>query len=191
MAWVGEDTRQGVLPEESSAERPFSILDSATIAARRWRKRTAVTRARVRRIPRDTSAKEAGRRGGLVGIRAETSSDKTSPNGNAGGWNDVPQATRRATKERKNRRKGGGNAGVREDGLRACMVIPDTGQSPLMRVGGQGEQSGSHVVCKRTVNTLATILSGSPQATLKADPAATAASMAKRRNMARFEGVEL
>lgn len=68
----------------------------------------------------------AGRRGGLVGIRADMSSVKTTSNGDAakGDWDGVPQPTRRAASDRKNPRKGGGNA---EDGLRAYIETPDTG----------------------------------------------------------------
>ena len=83
VAWVGEDTRPGVFPEESSACRPFSIFNSVAIAACRQRKRIAVAIARVSRMARDTSAKVAGRRRGLVGIRAETSSVKISSSGDA------------------------------------------------------------------------------------------------------------
>lgn len=56
---------------------------------------------------------------------------------------------------------------------------------------GKGEQYGLHVVCKRVVNTLATTLSGSPQATLKAVPPATAANMAKKTKTTPFTGLDL
>jgi hypothetical protein len=96
VAGVGEDTRPGVFPDDSLPVRPFSISISAETAARLRRKRIAVVMARENSIPRDTSASMAGRRRGPVGIRAEASS----------------QATRRPANDRKNLRKGGGNAGI-------------------------------------------------------------------------------
>ena len=51
--------------------------------------------------------------------------------------------------------------------------------------------NGLLAACNRFVNTLATTLSGSPQATLRAVPPDTAASIAKRRSTAALMGVDL